>query len=192
MAGGWFQTAAAAAEGGLATDDGWRVQSTGALTVDAGLFLGAPAALPTGLSTGVGVGVLYGLDLFAWGARASWSTATESSLAWTVAHDDVDLRLDGAIQKDVGRGRLALRLGLGSTIVHETRQRNQGARAGLTGTDLQTSAVAALPAGELAAVVSLHVAGPWLLVLSGGPAVTVVSASWRVGWSSQVGVGWQR
>lgn len=187
----WCQAPARAGEGTIATDEGWRVHSTGSLTLDGGLLLGAPAALPTGLSTGVGAGVMCGRNLFAWGARASWSTATESSIGWTVTHDDLDLRVDGAIQHTVGRGRLALRLGVGSTVVHETRLRNQGTRAGLTGSDLQTSAFAALPAGDLEAVVALHIAGPWLLMVSGGPSVSIVSSAWRTGWKSQLGVGWQ-
>jgi len=134
---------------------------------------------------------MYGRNLFACGARASWSTATESSIAWTVTNADLDMRVVGAIQRDIGRGRLALRLGVGSTIVHETRLRNQGSRAGLTGGDLETSTLAALPAGDLEAVVALHIAGPWLLMVSGGPSVSIVSSTLRTGWASQLGVGWQ-
>jgi hypothetical protein len=182
---------ARAVEGAIAADEGWRVQSTGRLTIDGGLLLGAPAALPTGLSTGIAAGVAFGRNLFAWGARVSWSTATESSIAWTVTNDDLAVRLDGAIQRDVGRGRLALRLGVGSTVIHETRLRNQGARAGLTGSDLETSVVSAVPAGELEAVVGLHIAGPWLVMVSGGPSASIVSSAWRTGWTSQLGVGWQ-
>ena len=187
----WSPASAHAVAGAVTADPGWRIQSTGGLTLDGGLLLAAPAALPTGLSTGVGVGAMYGRNLFAWGARASWSTATESSIAWTVTNADLDMRVVGAIQRDIGRGRLALRLGVGSTIVHETRLRNQGSRAGLTGNDLETSAFAALPAGDLEAVVALHIAGPWLLMVSGGPSVSIVSSTWRTGWASQLGVGWQ-
>ena len=178
--------------GAAVPDEGWRVSSTGGLTVDGGLVLEAPAALPTGLSTGIGAGLAYGRGVFAWGARASWSTATESSFVWTATHADLDLRLDGAVQRDVGRGRLALRLGIGSTVVHETRLRNQGARAGLTGSDLQTSSFTALPVAALDVVVAVHVAGPWLLMLAGGPSVSIVSSAWNVGWKTELGVGWQR
>jgi hypothetical protein len=182
---------ARAAEGKVLTDDTWRVTSASRLTIDAGLALGAPAALPTGLSTGAGAGLSFGGGLFAIGARGSWSTATESSIAWTVTQFDVRLRAVAAIQHTSGRGRMALRLGIGPTIVHERRVRNQGQRAGLSGSDLETSAFSARPAGDLELVIGLHVAGPWLLTLSGGPSLSVASATGHAGWTSQIGVGWQ-
>ena len=182
--------ASRADSGALLTDDTWRYRSTGDLAVDGGLVLGFPAALPTGLSMGAGAGVTIGHAL-AWGARASWVTATESSLPWTVTHSDLRLRVTGALQKAAGRGTLGLRLGLGGTLVHETRVRNQGMRAGLSGSDLQTSAFAMLPAADLDAVVALHVAGPWLLMMSGGPSVDVLDSKLHGGWSAQLGVAWQ-
>ena len=180
----------ARAEGPLLTDDTWRVRAPGPLTVDAGLILGLPAAFPTGMSTGVGAGAMLGRRL-AWGIRASWSTASESSIDWTVTRADLKLRAAVAIQHDAGRGRLALRLGLGPTIVHEDRLRNQGARAGLTGSDLETTALTALPAADLEAVVAVHVAGPWLLTMSGGPTVVVADGTLHGGWVAQLGAGWQ-
>jgi len=167
-----------------------RVSSRGPLTIDGGLLLGQPAALGTGLSTGVGAGASYG-RLLALGVRASWSTATESSLAWQVTQADFKLRATGAVQRAVGRGRFALRLGAGPTIVHETRLRNQGMRAGLTGADLETSATATLPAGELEAVVAIHIAGPWLLTMSGGPTLTIIDGGAHAGWTALIGTGWQ-
>src|SRR5690349_18786841 len=92
----WLAPAAARADGG-ATDDTWRVGSSGQLAVDGGLIVGFSAALPTGLSTGVGAGVTVGCTL-TWGARASWATATESSLPWTVTHRDLRLRVTGGVQ----------------------------------------------------------------------------------------------
>ena len=108
------------------------MQSTGPLAVDAGLVLALPATWQTGLSSGIGAGVTRGRRL-AWGVRGSWSAATESSLVWTVSHDDFRLRAVGVVQQPAGRGVFALRLGLGPTFVYEHRTRNQGARAGLTG-----------------------------------------------------------
>jgi hypothetical protein len=172
------------------TDDTWRVHSAGDVTVDGGFVTGFPAALPTGLTTGVGGGVTVG-QTFACGARASWSSATESSIAWTVDHADLRLRATGAVQKAAGRGTFALRVGLGTTIVHETRTRNQGMRAGLTGSDLETSAVDALPAGDLEGVIALHVAGPWLVVVSGGPSLAIVDGSAHASWTAELGIGWQ-
>src|SRR5262249_11307194 len=159
-----FAGHSAHAEGTERSDDPWRVRSTGNLTLDGGVVLATPAALETGLSTGVGAGVTFGRVL-AWGLRGEWSSATESSLAWTVTQADIKLRATVALQRTAGRGRFALRLGLGPTLVHETRLRNQGSRAGLTGQDLRTSSLSTLAAGDLAGVVALHVAGRWLLTM---------------------------
>jgi hypothetical protein len=180
----------ARAEGSLGTDDTWRVKSTGPLTVDGGLVLATPAALDTGLSTGLGAGVSFGRRL-AWGLRAEWSSATESSLAWTVSQSDIKLRATAALQGAAGRGRFALRLGLGPTFVYESRLRNQGMRAGLTGSDLRTSTLATFAAGNLDGVVAVHIAGRWLLTMSAGPSATLVDGKARVGWSALIGTGWQ-
>jgi hypothetical protein len=64
-------------------------------------------------------------------------------------------------------------------------------RAGLTGSDLETSAFSMLPAADLDAVIALHVAGPWLLMMSGGPSVDVFESKLHAGWSAQLGVAWQ-
>ena len=181
---------AARAEGPQPFDQLPAVSSRGRLSVDGGLVLALPATWQTGLSTGVGGGVAYGRT-FALGVRASWSTSTESSLAWTVSHDDYRARVTGGVQRAVGRGVLALRLGLGPTVVYEDRVRNQGARAQLTGSALETTALAAMPAGELEAVVSVHVGGPWLLVMSGGPSMLISDGDTHFGWGTQLGVGWQ-
>jgi len=172
------------------TADVWRVRSAGSLTVDGGLFLGPATALGPSLSSGLGFGVTRG-DRFAWEARASWSTATESSIPWTVTQADLRLRGGVALQRRLGRARVGLRLGLGPTIVHETRVRNQGMRAGLSGADLETSTYSALPAGDLEGLVAVHVFGPWLLALSGGPSASVHDGSAHGGWIAQLGVGWQ-
>jgi len=166
------------------------VQSTGPLAVDAGLVLAAPATLGTGLSSGFGAGLTRGRR-FAWGLRGSWSSATESSLVWTVSQNDFRLRAIGALQQPAGRGVFALRLGLGPTFVYEHRTRNQGARAGLTGSDLETSALAVFPGADLEAVVKLHILGPWFLMLNGGPTAIVADGDVRFGWTAQIGAGWQ-
>ena len=171
-------------------DEDWPVQSTGPLAVDAGLVLALPATWQTGLSSGVGAGVTRGRR-FAWGVRGSWSTATESSLTWTVSHDDFRLRGVAVLQQPAGRGVFALRLGLGPTFIYEHRTRNQGVRAGLTGTDLENWALAAFPAADLEAVVTVHVVGRWSLVLSGGPTATVSDGALHGGWTAQLGAGWQ-
>jgi hypothetical protein len=177
-------------DGTLLSGDPWRYRSTGDLAVDAGLVVGLPAALPTGLARGIGAGVTSGRRL-AWGARASWVTATESSQVWTVTHSDLRLRVTGAVQATPGRGTIGLRLGVGGTLVHESRDRNQGMRAGLSGAALATSTYEMLPAADLDLVIALHVTGPWLLVTSGGPSVDVVDGALHGGWSAQLGIAWQ-
>ncbi len=180
---------ASLADGTLLSDDTWDVTSCGCLAIDGGLVVGFPAALPTGLSTGVGGGITYGHDL-AGGARIAWSTATESTPAWTVTHSDLRLRATGAVQHTAGRGTFGLRLGAGGTLVHEARVRNQGMRAGLTGDQLEMSTFALLPALDLEVVVGLHIAGPWVFAVSGGPTAELVSGHVHGGWNAALGVAW--
>ena len=174
----------------LLNEDTWRYRSSSNFVVDGGLVVGFPAALPTGLATGVGAGITAGKTLL-WGARASWATATESSLPWTVTHSDLRLRITGGVQAAPGRGTIGLRLGLGGTLVHETRTRNQGMRAGLTGSELENSSLAMLPAADLDAVIALHIAGPWLLVTSAGPSIDHHDGKLHGGWNAELEVAWQ-
>jgi hypothetical protein len=194
LVGTMLVTPSAYAEGTLLDDDTWRYKSRCDLAVEGGLVVGFPAALPTGLATGVGGGFTRGGRL-AWGARASWGNASESNEAWTVTHDEVRARATGAVRHVAGRGTFGLRLGLGGTLVHERRLRNQGMRAGLEGDALATSATALFPAADLEVVVALHIAGPWLFVASGGPTITFApdDEGRRIhgGWTSQIGVAWQ-
>ena len=162
----------------------------GNLLIDGGLSAARPAALPTGLSSGVGAGVTHGRT-FAWGARAAWSTATEYTSSWIVRQSDMKLRLVGALQHAAGRGTFGLRLGVGGTLVHETRTRDQGERAGLTGDDLRTSVWQLLPGGDLELAVALRVVGPWVTVLSGGPSLHLKGGDPRAGWTGSLGVAWQ-
>ncbi|HVU53030.1 MAG TPA: hypothetical protein VHL80_20245 [Polyangia bacterium] len=182
-------SAALAEEAPRLRDDEWPIRSTGRLALDGGLVMGRALTLDTGMATGVGAGLTYGRR-FAVGARAAWASASETSLVWSVTHDDYRLRGVAVVQQPVGRGVFGLRLGAGASIVHESRTRNQGQRAGLTGSALMGSTTALLPGGELEAVVSVHVAGPWLLAVSGGPAA-VDDGGLRAGWTAQFGVGWQ-
>lgn len=160
------------------------------VVVDGDLVVAHPAALATGMSTGVGLGVTHGCWL-AWGVRASWSTATEHTLAWEVTNEDFRGRVFGAMQHDAGRGTLALRLGVGGTLVHETRTRTQGDRAGLSGNELATSAWALLPAADLEGVVTLRVLGAWSLIVSAGPSLHWMDGEALAGWTGSAGVGWQ-
>jgi hypothetical protein len=166
----------------VVTANGLRFQPGGRMMVDAGLVFALPTALGTGLSSGFSLGATWG-RLFAAEARASWSTATESSIPWTVTQSDLRLRIGGVLQRTLGRARVGLRLGVGPTIVHETRLRN--------GSTLQTSAFATLPAGELEAFVAIHLFGPWLVTLSGGPSAALDDPGFRGGWVSLIGAGWQ-
>lgn len=178
------------AQGVTQGDDTWSYASRGELAVDAGLALGDPAAPPTGMGKGVGAGVDLGRAL-SWGLRAAWLTSSESSLVWNVTHDDLQLRLTGGLRARVGRGSFGLRLGLGGTLVHESRERSQGSRAGLSGGELSSSSWKMLPALDLDAVVALHIAGAWLMVLSAGPSAALFEGSARAGWNAHVGAAWQ-
>ena len=179
--------------GRLLGDDTFAVTKGGPYLVDAGLIFAAPAALPAGISSGIGAGFTRECGcLFSYGARASWSTESVDNDMWTVTHWDMRLHAFGMIRHTAGRGMIGLRLGGGPTFVHEHRVRDQGSRLpGLTGSALETSTTATLPAAELELVVGLHVAGPWLGMISAGPSVDVLDGNLRGGWTAQIGVGWQ-
>jgi hypothetical protein len=182
----------ARADGRLLGDDTFVVGSTGDTAIDAGLVVGFPSALPTGMSTGIGAGLTRGWgSALAWGVRASWSSATESTTSWTVTQWDLRVRATAELRHHAGRGVIGLRLGVGPTVVREIRERAQGMRAGVTGSALETTAIDTLPAADLDAVVALHVAGPWLLQLSGGPSIDLLDGHLRGGWSAELGVAWQ-
>lgn len=175
----------------LLSEDTWRYDAPGrGLAIDGGLVVGFPAALPTGLTRGVGIGLSRGGRL-AWGVRASWTTATEDSAAWQVDHQDVRVRATGALQHAAGRGTLALRLGLGGTLVREHRIRHQGMRAGLEGDELESAALALVPGASLEGVIALRIRGPWALQIAGGP-TAILHDGVHAGWTGEIGVAWQR
>jgi hypothetical protein len=163
-------------------------------TLDGQLVLALPASLQTGMSAGVGMGYFRAATAggwLAWGARASWSTATEYTRIDTVRNDDIRLRLCGLIQHNAGRGSFGLRLGVGATAVYEDVKASQGSRAGLTGSALENSKWRLLPAADLEGVVFLRVWHAWGMSLSGGPTLHLLDGSARYGWSSALGVSWQ-
>jgi hypothetical protein len=146
------------------------------------------------MSTGAGLGFMRVATrggMLAWGARASWSTATEYSLTDTVRNDDIRLRLCGQIQHAVGRGLFGLRVGVGGTVVYEGRTRGQGARAGLTGNELGSTTWATLPAADIEGVVVMRIWNDWGMSVTGGPTLHGLHDGVRVGWSSGLGVTWQ-
>lgn len=175
----------------LATTATWQAPRN---TLDGQLFLASPASLGTGLSTGVGLGYLRALGSnpsLAWGVRASWSTSTEYSLVDSVRDDDLRLRLCGLVQHLAGRGGFGLRLGLGATTVYEAHTRAQGARAGLSGSALETSNWYVFPAADLDAIVFLRIWNGWGMSLSGGPTLHLIDGAAHMGWSTGLGVAWQ-
>ena len=184
------------AGGGLAlaeapdASEAWTVKQGGPLLLDADLFTSPATSLGPSLSTGAAIGIARG-KTFAWQARASWSSATESSIAWTDTQWDLRLRAGGLVQHALGRARVGVRLGLGPNIVHEDRTRNQGQRAGLSGSAVETTAVTTVAAGDLEGVVAVHVFSRWLLVMSGGPDASLSGGSIHLGWLAQLGVGWE-
>ena len=163
-------------------------------TVEGGLVLALPAALQTGMSAGVGLGYFRAATAsgwLAWGARISWSTATEYTLADTVRNDDIRLRLCLGVQRIAGRGSFGLRLGVGATAVYEGVTASQGGRAGLSGSALETTKWYLLPAADVEGVVFLRVWHAWGMSLTGGPTLHLLDGSPRYGWTSQLGVLWQ-
>ena len=181
----------AAADPRVASDT-FPVRTDGAVVVDAGLALGFPAALPTGLARGAGAGVSVGNDAVRWGARVAWLTATESTLAWKVTHQDLQLRALVGLAHVAGRGTIGIRLGAGATLVYESRLNPQGKRAGLTGDALEMTATALLPAADLEGTVGVAIYGSWPLSLAGGPSLALVDGDPRWSWVARVGIGWQR
>jgi len=163
-------------------------------SLDLGLVLARPAALQTGMSTGVGLGYLRAATAggrLSFGARASWSTATEYSTTDTVRNDDIRLRLCGQVLHPAGRGSFGVRLSLGATAVYENTTTSQGNRASLTGSALATTKWSLLPAGEAEGIVYLRVWHAWGMSLEGGPTLHLLDGSSRWGWTGGLGVLWQ-
>jgi hypothetical protein len=176
----WAEEAVATPAESTATavEGNWRV--------DAGLLTGLPAALGTGMTGGVSAGVLHAGTL-TWGARASYSQATEYTTTWATTHREVRLRAVGVLQKQLGRGFVGLRLGAGATFLYEVRARAQAARLGDAGVGLNTSAATVLPGGELEAFIALPIVGPIGLGLSAGPALHIAPTIGGTGWSATPG-----
>jgi len=95
----------------------------------------------------------------AWGARASWSTATEYTLIDTVRNDDIRCAFvdSSSTTLAVVRSPAPRR---GATAVYENVTASQGSRAGLTGSALETTKWYLLPAADLEGVVFLRVCTP--------------------------------
>lgn len=178
--------------GRLLDDETFAVRAVGGrLILDGGLLAGAPTALGTGLAKGVIAGVRVGGDTFGWGVRAAYASASEDGAAWAVIQREVRVLATGGVQRRLGRGVVGLRLGLGGTLVHERRVRHQGMRAGLTGDALETRAVAIVPAASLDATIGLHVRGPWMLQLAGGPSLGLVEGAPHGAWAATLGIAWR-
>jgi hypothetical protein len=157
--------------------------------VDVGLLAALPAALGTGLSGGVSAGVLHA-GWLTWGLRASYSQATEYTTTWATTHHETRLRAVGVLQRAIGRASVGLRLGLGATLVYESRLRAQAARLGDAGTSLNTSAWAALPGADLEAFIALPIVAPFGLGLSAGPSAHWVQGGVSPGWLVQLSAVW--
>ena len=182
---------AVADPGRLLDDHTFDTEPGGQFAGDLGIVAAKPTSLPTGLSTGLGAGFTRRCGcLFSYGARLAWSRVSEDSQSWIVTQDDFRLRVTGAIRHEAGRGSIALRLGAGPTIVHEVRDLQQGMRDPNSDTPQQQRALRAVPAGELELVVSLKIAGTWLVDASAGPTLAIDDGV-HGGWITQMGVAWQ-
>lgn len=155
-----------------------------------GLFTARPTALATGLSTGLGLGWQGGAHLFTYGLHLAWSSATEFTRTREVRHDDVRLRARAGLRGGRGLGVVALQLGLGPTLVAEHTTRNQGRRAGLTGSDLETSAQRLAPGLDLEASVGLRLWQDWGVLIGGGPNLHLIDGEARFGWQGAVSAAW--
>ena len=168
--------------------------SPGRNTFEGQLMLALPAWLPVGLSEGVGLGfsrLATSGGLLAWGARASWSTATEYPLGYLRRNDDVRMRVFGAIQHHAGRGSFGLRLSVGGTAVYDKQTVAQGARADLAASELEQSSWHFFPGGDLEGFVVLRIWQSWGMSIGGGPTLHLIDRSTRAGWTSSLGVTWQ-
>ena len=141
------------------------------------------------MTAGVSAGILHA-GTVTWGARASYSQATEYTTTWAVTHTEVRLRAVGAVQGTLGRGTVGLRLGAGVTTLYETRVRAQAARLGDAAGSLDTSAWSALPGGELEGFITLPIVGPFGLGFSAGPSLHVFQGAVVPGWLAQLTAVW--
>lgn len=159
----------------------------------AGLVTALPTALGPGLSTGVGVEAIHGGTL-SWGARASWSQATEYTELWAVTHQEIRVRAVGVLQAPVGRATVGLHLGLGPTVLYESRVRAQSARLGNSGLALNQRAWAVAPGVDLQVAVALPIfvpfdaVGPVGAALSLGPTLHVFQGETVLGWVAHLSV----
>ena len=186
-----FVRGAPVASADRSSKDALPITSSGDFLLDASFVAGRPLAMPTGLSSGVGVSATAARCAFRWGVRAALVTASESTMAWDVTQTDLQLRALAGLERRVGRGRLGMRIGAGATVIHESRERVQGSRAGASGEDLEMTANQLVPVADVEAVVGLHVFGPWLITISGGPSFAAIDGDPDVRWVSMIGIGWQ-
>lgn len=156
------------------------------MELDAGLLLARPAALQTGLSTGVSGGLRLGEALGGL-ARLGWSSATEYTLTHTVTHHEFRARLGAEAAYRTGPGAVGLRLLCGATAVYERRERAQAERAGLSEAEALDTGLQLVPVGEAAVGYAVHVLDDFGLSLALGPSLT-----WRdgahLGFTAELGV----
>jgi hypothetical protein len=160
-------------------------------TLDGQLVLAPPAGLSQGMTAGVGAGytrLATPGGRLAFGARASWATATEFPQGNTDRFDDVRMRVFALIRHAAGRGSLGLRLGLGATLEAETLTRAQSSRLGSPATNTNWFL---FPAADLEAVVVLRVWESWGMTVNGGPSLHLIDGNASFSWSSGLGVVWQ-
>ncbi|MFT3693037.1 MAG: hypothetical protein QM831_07840 [Kofleriaceae bacterium] len=175
----------------VATAEPFETEASGPITLDAAYVIAKPAALQTGMSTGLGATITHtcGCNL-SYGAELSWGRVSEPGATWIVTQDDYRLRVVGAVRHDIGRGSIALQLGVGPVLIHENRDRQQGMRAGLSGDELHTSGTTIAPSAALEAIVTMKVQGPWALHAGAGPAADIFDGDLHAGWQVEVGLAW--
>ncbi len=198
VAAGCFAAAPTAAQGaaegaaqGAAASQEQSAESSHSSFSSVGLsaLAGTPAALGTGLVLGPSVHALTA-GPWAWGAEIGYDSATEYTQSWSVVHDEVRLRLLAALQRPVGRGRFTAQFGIGTTVLHETRNRAQASRIGSTGVAVSAAAWGVLPAADLRVGVQLPVWRDWGIGILLGPAAHLRASELNWGWSASLSLGW--
>lgn len=153
-----------------------------------------PADLGTGLSSGAAVRWLQplgpGQGRWLWGGELSAGSTTEYGASWQVTQRDLRLRAVTGVQAALGRGRAALLLGAGPTVISEQRLRAQGERLGLSGAALEQHGWGALASLDLTLSVAAPVVGAWTALVSAGPALHLGGSDPALGWTTALGVGW--
>lgn len=173
--------------------EGW--EGPGSWRVSGGVLWGSAVALDEGMPFGFGVEGLrrVGTSPFLFGARLSFTRATEASTAWVVRHDHPAASLLARVEGSRGPGLVYAQLGAGAMAVIERAQRHQFERLKGLGLDnLEEHAWSMGPWTSLEVGVAVRVRGGLSATIGGGPTLAAQQVTgqwrWRVGFQTMLGV----